>query len=58
MARQEVQHIAGMAANDKGRTANSHGQVSHHSHGWFKRFLQRQPQLSYCRGDPMLGWTA
>ena len=42
-----VQHIAGMAAHDKGRIANS--QVSH---GWFKRFLQRQPQLSYCRGDP------
>ena len=45
--RKEVQHIAGMAAHDKGRIANS--QVSH---GWFKRFLQRQPQLSYCRGDP------
>ena len=42
--RKEVQHMAGMAAHDK---ANS--QVSH---GWFKRFLQRQPQLLYCRGDP------
>ena len=45
--RKEVQHIVGTAAHDKGRIANS--QVSH---GWFKRFLQRQPQLSYCRGDP------
>ena len=44
--RKEVQQIAGMAAHDKGRIANC--QVSR---GWFKRFLQRQPQLSYCRGD-------
>ena len=45
--RKEVQHIAGMAALDKGRIINS--QVSH---GWFKRFLERQPQLSYHRSDP------
>jgi len=36
-----------MAAHDKGKICNS--QVSH---GWFKRFLQRQPQLSYFRADP------
>ena len=36
-----------MAAHDKGKICNS--QVSH---GWFKRFLQRQPQLSYRRDDP------
>ena len=45
--RKEVRHIVGMAAHDKGRIINS--QVSH---GWFKRFLERQPQLSYRRGDP------
>ena len=45
--RKEVRQIAGMAAHDKGRI--DHSQVSH---GWFKRFLQRQPQLSYRRGDP------
>ena len=36
-----------MATHDKGRITNF--QVSHE---WFKRFLQRQPQLSYRRGDP------
>ena len=42
-----VHYIAGMSAHDQGKVV--HPTVSH---GWFKRFLQWQPQLSYPRGDP------
>ena len=42
-----VHNIAGMSAHDQGKVV--HPMVSH---GWFKRFLQRQPQLSYPRGNP------
>jgi len=45
--RKEVRQIAGSVAVDKG----SRNKVMV-SHGWFKRFLQRQPQLSYCKGNP------
>ena len=36
-----------MSAHDQGKIV--HPMVSHR---WFKRFLQRQPQLSYPRGNP------
>ena len=36
-----------MSAHDQGKVV--YPMVSH---GWFKRFLQQQPQLSYHRGDP------
>ena len=42
-----VHNIAGMSAHNQGKVV--HPTVSH---GWFKRFLQRQPQLSYPRGYP------
>ena len=42
-----VHNIAGMSAHDQGKVV--HPTVSH---GWFKRFLQQQPQLSYPRGNP------
>lgn len=45
--RQQVRNIAGMTARDKGKIESSKV-----SHGWFRRFLQRQPHLSYRRGDP------
>ena len=45
--RKEVRNIAGMAAHDKGKLSDSRV-----SHGWLKRFLQRQPHLSYRKGDP------
>ena len=36
-----------MCAHDQGKVV--HPTVSH---GWFKRFLQQKPQLSYPRGNP------
>ena len=45
--RKEVRQIAGSVAVDKG----SRNKVMV-SHGWFKMFLQRQPQLSYRKDDP------
>ena len=45
--RKEVRFIVGSIAVDKGKR-----DASSVSHGWFKRFLQRQPQLSYHKGDP------
>ena len=45
--RKEVRQIAGSVAVDKGKK-----KAPEVSHGWFQRFLQRQPQLSYRRGDP------
>lgn len=47
--RHEVLSIAGKAAHDKGKPVQSSNMLTH---GWFRRFLQRQPQLSYRRGDP------
>ena len=44
--RREVRQIAGRVAVDKGKMDK--GMVSQ---GWFKRFLQRQPHLSYHKGD-------
>ena len=44
--RQQIRNIAGMSAHGQGKVV--YPMVSH---GWFKRFLQQQPQLSYCRGD-------
>ena len=35
-----------MSAHDKGKIASPVV-----SRGWFRSFLQRQPHLSYCRGD-------
>ena len=45
--RQQVHTIAGMSAHDKRKVTSPMV-----SHGWFRRFLQRQPHLSYRRGDP------
>ena len=45
--RKEVRQIAGSVEVDK--ECINKVMVSH---GWFKRFLQRQPQLSYHKGDP------
>ena len=45
--RQQVCNIAGMTAHDKGKVTSPVV-----SCGWFRRFLQRQPHLSYRRGDP------
>ena len=45
--RREVRQIAGRVAVDKGKRDKAMV-----SHGWFKRFLLRQPHLSYRRGDP------
>ena len=45
--RKEVGQIAGSDVVGKG----SRNKVMV-SHGWFKRLLQRQPQLSYHKGDP------
>ena len=44
--RKEVQTIAGRVAVDKG--VKDKPVISH---GWFQRFMQRQPQLSYRKGD-------
>ena len=43
----EIRQIAGRVAVDKGRK-----KTPNVSYGWFHRFLQRQPQLSYRKGDP------
>ena len=45
--RKEVRQITGSVIVDKG----SRNKVMV-SHGWLKRFLQRQSQLSHCKGDP------
>ena len=45
--RQQVCNITGMTAHDKGKVTSPVV-----SHGWFRRFLQQQPHLSYWRGDP------
>ena len=45
--RKEVKSVAGMVAVDKGRKSKPIV-----SDGWFRRFMQRQPHLSYRRGDP------
>ena len=45
--RQQVCNIAEMTAHDKGKVTSPVV-----SYGWFRRFLQRQPHLSYQRGDP------
>ena len=46
--RKQVCTIAGSCAHDKGRLESP--VVA--SHGWFVRFMQRQPQLSVRKGDP------
>jgi len=43
----EVRKIAGSVAVDKEKSNKAVA-----SHDWFRRFLQRQPQLSYHKGDP------
>ena len=43
----QVRNIAGMAAHDKGKVESSMV-----SYGWFRRFLERHPHLSYRKGDP------
>ena len=45
--RREVRQIAGRVAVDKGKKDKAMV-----SHGWFRRFLLRQPHLSYRKGDP------
>jgi len=45
--RREVRQIADRVAVDKGKRDKAMV-----SQGWFKRFLQRQLHLSYCKGDP------
>ena len=45
--RQQICNIAEMSAHNQGKVVDPTV-----SHGWFKRFLQRQTQLSYRRGDP------
>ena len=45
--RKEVQYIAGNIAVDKGKK-----DTPSISYGWFQKFFQRQPQLSYRKGDP------
>ena len=45
--RREVRQIAGRVAVDKGKRDKAIV-----SHGWFRRFMLRQPQLSCRKGDP------
>ena len=45
--RKEVRNIAGRVAVDKKRK-----KIPSVSHGWFQRFMQRQPHLSYRKGNP------
>ena len=47
MTRKEVKSVAGMVAVDKGKRSKPTV-----SDGWFQRLMQRQPHLSYRRGDP------
>ena len=43
----KVRNIAGRVTVDKKRK-----KIPSVSHGWFQRFMQRQPHLSYRKGDP------
>ena len=45
--RKQIRNIAGRVAVDKKRR-----KTLDVSHGWFQRFMQRYPDLSYRKGDP------
>ena len=46
--RKQVRAIAGSCVHNKGRLESP----AVASHGWFVQFMQRQPQLSFWKGDP------
>ena len=47
--RKEVRHIDGTVAVDKKKKRHP---MYHMPIGWFQRFMQRHPHLSYRKGDP------